>query len=139
MDAVIIECNIDDMNPEYYSYVMERLFEAGADDVFMQNIIMKKSRPAVKLSVLCEPEKRDEMEKILFTETSTLGIRYYNVKKSILDRRTTTVETQWGPVRVKEACYQGEKLKAKPEYEDCAEIARKHGISIEKVYKACRI
>ena len=139
MDAVLIECNIDDMTPERYSYVMERLFAAGADDVFLQNIIMKKTRPAVMLSVLCAPDKRVEMERLLFTETSTIGVRYQYVKKSVLDRRTVTVETQWGPVRVKEAYYKGQKLRAKPEYEDCAAIARKHNISLETVYKHLKI
>ena len=133
-DAVLIECNIDDMNPERYAYVMERLFEAGADDVFLQNIIMKKTRPAVKISILSAPDKREELERVLFTETSTLGARYQYVKKTVLERRAVTVDTQWGPVRMKEAYYQGEKLRTKPEYDDCAAIARKYGISIEKVY-----
>ena len=96
---------------------------------------MKNSRPAVMLSVLCAPDKRQSLGHILFTETTTLGFRYQNVKKTILDRRSVTVNTQWGPVRVKEAYYQGQKLRAKPEYSDCAAIARKHGISIEKVYQ----
>jgi len=135
VDAVVMECNIDDMNPERYAYVMERLFEAGADDVYLQNIMMKKSRPAVMLSVLCDPEKIPAIEHLLFTETTTLGVRYRYVKKTMLDRRTATVDTPWGQVRIKEAYYQGEKLRTKPEYDDCAAIARKHGISIEKVYR----
>ena len=135
VDAVVIECNIDDMNPERYAYVMERLFEAGADDVYLQNIIMKKSRPAVMLSALCSPEKIEELERLLFTETSTLGLRYQYVKKTVLDRCAVTVDTQWGPVRVKEAYYKGQKLRAKAEYDDCAAIARKHGVSIENVYE----
>ena len=134
VDAVVIECNIDDMNPERYAFVMERLFEAGADDVYMQNIIMKKSRPAVMLSVLCAPERKDELERIVFTETTTLGTRCRHVKKTVLERRNLTVETPWGAVRVKEAYFQGQKLRAKPEYDDCANIARKHDINIEKVY-----
>ena len=134
-DAVVIECNIDDMSPERYGWVMERLFEAGADDVYLQNIIMKKSRPAVMLSVLCKPGKIPVIEHVLFTETTTLGVRHQHVKKTVLDRRTETLQTPWGQVRIKEAYYQGEKLKAKPEYDDCATIAQKHGISIEKIYE----
>ncbi|MDR1171039.1 MAG: nickel pincer cofactor biosynthesis protein LarC [Bacteroidales bacterium] len=134
VDAVVMECNIDDMNPERYAYVMERLFEAGADDVYLQNIMMKKSRPAVMLSVLCDPGKIPAVEHLLFTETSTLGVRCKCVRKTMLDRRTATIDTPWGPVRIKEAYYQGKKLKTKPEYDDCAAIARKHGISIEKAY-----
>ena len=134
-DAVVIECNIDDMNPERYTWVMERLFEVGADDVYLQNIMMKKSRPAVMLSVLCKPGKIPVIEHLLFTETSTLGVRHRYMKKTALDRRTETVHTPWGQIRIKEAYYQGEKLKTKPEYDDCAAVARKHGISIEKVYE----
>ena len=135
MDAVVVECNIDDMNPERYAYVMERLFEAGADDVYLQNIMMKKSRPAVMLSVLCEPAKIPAVEHLLFTETSTLGVRYQYVKKTMLDRCAGTVETTWGTVRIKDAYYHGKKLRTKPEYDDCAAIARKHGVSIEEVYR----
>ena len=134
-DAAVIECNIDDMNPERYAYVMERLFEAGADDVYLQNIMMKKSRPAVMLCVLCEPEKIPAVEHLLFTETSTLGVRCRYVKKTALERRHGTVHTPWGDVRIKEAFYGGEKLRTKPEYDDCADIAQKHGVSIEKVYE----
>ena len=139
VDAVIVECNIDDMIPERYAYVMERLFDAGADDVFLQNIIMKKSRPAVMLSVLCNPVKIHDIERLLFNETTTLGIRYHFVKKNMLDRRSATVDSQWGPVRIKEAYYQGKKLRTKPEYDDCVAIARKHGISIEQVYQELKI
>jgi len=135
VDAAVVECNIDDMNPERYAYVMERLFEAGADDVYLQNIMMKKSRPAVMLSVLCEPAKIPVVEHLLFTETSTLGIRYQFVKKNMLNRCAGTVDTPWGAVRIKEAYYQGKKLRTKPEYDDCAAIARKHGVSIEEVYR----
>ena len=138
VDAVVVECNIDDMNPERYAYVMERLFESGADDVYLQNIIMKKSRPAVMISVLCDPAKIGDMEHILFTETTSLGVRYQYVKKTMLDRRSATIDTPYGPVRVKEAYYQGKKIRTKPEYEDCAAIARKHGISIEKLYQKLR-
>ena len=135
VDAVVVECNIDDMNPELYGYVMERLFEAGADDVYLQNIIMKKTRPAVMLSVLCAPEKIAAVEQLLFSETTTLGVRYQYVKKTMLDRRFATVDTPWGAVRIKEAYLHGEKIRAKPEYDDCVAIARKQGVSIEKVYK----
>ena len=134
-DAVLIECNIDDMNPERYSYVMERLFEAGADDVYLQNIIMKKSRPGVKLSALCTPDKEYIIKSLIFTETTTLGVRCQYVKKTALERRSLSVETPWGTVRIKEAYFQGKKIKAKPEYDDCAAIAKNHGISLESVYE----
>ena len=136
VNAALIDCNIDDMSPERYAYVMEKLFESGADDVFLQNIIMKKTRPAVMLSVLCAPEKRTEIERILFTETTTLGVREHFVKKTMLERCTSTIDSPWGQIRIKEAYYQGKKIRSKPEYEDCAAIARKHDISIEKVYQS---
>ncbi len=134
-EAIMIECNIDDMNPEQYEYVMRQLFLAGAADVFMQNIMMKKSRPAITLSVLCAPEKYEEIEHILFTETSTLGVRYYGVGKRMLERKTELMDTPWGQVRIKAAYYQGALLKTKPEYDDCAAIARDHHISISKIYE----
>jgi uncharacterized protein (TIGR00299 family) protein len=138
VDAVILECNIDDMNPEYYTYIIEQLFASGADDVFLQHIVMKKTRPAVLLSVLCSPEKATELEHILFTETSTMGVRYHTVKKKMLARKITTVDTPWGPVRVKAAFYQNQALKSKPEYDDCAAIARQNGLHIEQVYQYIR-
>jgi uncharacterized protein (DUF111 family) len=123
------------MNPEYYAYVMERLFAAGAADVFLQNIVMKKTRPAVLLSVLCTPEKEAEMENILFTETTTLGVRSRQVKRKILDRQTEWIDTPWGQVRVKKAYLNGKELKSKPEYDDCVMIAQKNGIRIEEIYR----
>ncbi|MDR0713770.1 MAG: nickel pincer cofactor biosynthesis protein LarC [Bacteroidales bacterium] len=134
-DAVLMECNIDDMNPERYAYVMERLFTAGAADVFLQNIVMKKTRPAVLLSVLCTPEKEAEMEKILFTETTTLGLRCRQVKRKTLDRQTEWVDTPWGKVRVKKAFLNQKELKTKPEYDDCEAIAQKNGIRIDDIYQ----
>ncbi len=138
VDAVILKCNIDDMNPEQYGYVMEQLFAAGADDVFLQTVMMKKSRPAVLVSALCPPDKVSDIEHVLFTETTTLGVRYHQVRKTVLDRRADVIDTPWGQVRIKKAYYQGKKLRTKPEYDDCAAIARKHGISIEKVYEYIR-
>ncbi|MDR1864064.1 MAG: nickel pincer cofactor biosynthesis protein LarC, partial [Bacteroidales bacterium] len=138
VEAAVVECNIDDMNPEYYGYVMEQLFAAGADDVFLQPVIMKKSRPSVLLSVLCAPEKTEEMKRILFTETTTLGVRCHSVKKQMLERLTETADTPWGKVGVKVARFNGKEVKSKPEYDDCAAIARKNGIPIEQVYRYIR-
>lgn len=134
-ELLLIECNIDDMNPERYSYALERLFAAGVDDAYLQNIIMKKTRPAIKISVLCAPDKKAEVERLLFTETTTLGVRYQFLKKTVLQRNTVTVETEWGPVRMKEAYFHGKKIRSKPEFDDCTEIARRAGISIEELYQ----
>lgn len=133
--SAIIECNIDDMNPEFYDYVFEMLFKAGASDVFITPVIMKKSRPAVTLSVLCTSETEQQVEKILFEETSTLGIRKHYVNKTMLDRKTENIDTPYGKVRVKYAFYNGRFLKSKPEYEDCLTIAREKKLPIGEVYK----
>ncbi len=131
----IIECNIDDMNPELYDYIFDALFKAGANDVFITPIIMKKSRPAVTLSVLCNPSVEVEIEKILFEETSTLGIRKYPVEKTMLERKSDMLETPLGKVQIKSAFYKGRVLKSKPEYEDCLRIAKEQQIPLSEVYK----
>jgi uncharacterized protein (DUF111 family) len=131
----IIECNIDDMNPEYYDFIMDSLFEAGAKDVFITPIIMKKSRPAVTLSVLFEPGAETAIKEVLFTETSTLGIRQYPVEKTMLQRTVEWMDTPYGKVRIKTATYRNKKIKSKPEYEDCVKIARDRKIPLNQVYK----
>lgn len=132
--SLIIECNIDDMNPELYDYIFDSLFRAGAHDVFITPVIMKKSRPAATLSVLCSPDIEHNIEKILFEETSTLGIRKYKVEKSMLDRKTETIDTIYGQVRIKSAFYNGHLLKSKPEYDDCLRIAKEQKVPISEVY-----
>ncbi|HEY4787064.1 MAG TPA: nickel pincer cofactor biosynthesis protein LarC [Bacteroidales bacterium] len=133
--AVMFECNIDDMNPEMYEYIMDKLFEAGADDVYFQPIIMKKTRPGTKISVLCQHTVAPSVENILLQETSTLGLRKYEVQKTMLKRDWKTVETKWGTVRVKLGLINGVTSKTKPEYVDCLRIARENNIPITDVYK----
>jgi pyridinium-3,5-bisthiocarboxylic acid mononucleotide nickel chelatase len=133
--AMIIECNIDDMNPELYEYVMDKLFEAGADDVWFQSIVMKKTRPAIKISVLCQNFKTNILENILLTETSTLGLRKHHVQKTILKRSWLVLETKWGQVRVKQGYWDNKIIKSKPEYEDCLKISNENQIPIFDVYK----
>jgi hypothetical protein len=118
-DATLLECNIDDFNPENYEYVMELLFNAGASDVWIESIIMKKSRPAVRLSVLCAPVEAGQMKSILFTHTTTIGLRETMLKKNELFREERTVHTEYGDVRVKQSFYQGKLVNVKPEFEDC--------------------
>ena len=132
--SFIVECNIDDMNPEFYDYIIDSLFSAGARDVYITPIIMKKSRPAVKLSVMCTPETEERVNEILFRETSTIGVRKYNVDKTALDRKIETVITKYGEIHVKSAFFQGTCIKSKPEYEDCIKIAREKGIPVSQVY-----
>jgi uncharacterized protein (TIGR00299 family) protein len=133
--AWILECNIDDMNPEMYGYVMDTLFEMGADDVFITPIIMKKARPASMLSVLCPAGKKDQLTEVLLTQTTSLGVRASEVDKTILQREFSKIQTRYGEVTIKTAIYRGQKLKSKPEYEDCARLAREHGVPVQQIYQ----
>jgi len=133
--SFIVECNIDDMNPEFYDYITDSLFTAGAKDVYITPIIMKKSRPAVKLSVLCTTDAETRINEVLFRETSTIGVRKYQVDKTMLDRIIDTISTPLGDVRVKSAFYKGVCIKSKPEYDDCIKIAREKGIPVSRVYR----
>ncbi len=131
--ATVIECNIDDMNPERYELIMELLFEAGAADAWLSPIIMKKSRPANQLGVLCSPDKSKKIKEIIFVNSTTIGLREYTVKKSVLTRTEKTVQTKFGPVTVKESVFEGKTVRSKPEYNVCKAIAKQHNISIEEV------
>lgn len=133
-EVMIAECNLDDCSPETLAYVMDELLSRGAQDAYFTPIVMKKSRPAVMLSFLCSRENLDSLLSFVFAETSTLGIRSYSANKSVLNRRFETVETPWGTVRVKTAQLNNQEVKMKPEYDDCAAIARKHGVSLVEVY-----
>jgi uncharacterized protein (TIGR00299 family) protein len=133
--AWILECNIDDMNPEMYGYVMDTLFAQGADDVFITPIIMKKARPASKLSVLCPAGKKAQLTEVLLTQTTSLGVRASEVDKTMLQREYSKIQTRYGEVTIKTAIYRGQKLKSKPEYEDCARLAREHGVPVQQIYQ----
>lgn len=133
---VVLETNIDDLNPETYDYVMGRLFAAGALDVFLAPIQMKKNRPATLLSVICWPSAAAALSDILFAETSTLGIRRYEIMRQALPRQSRTVDTAYGPVRVKVAAWGDGQTKSAPEYEDCRKLAAQHGIPLRDVYLA---
>ena len=134
-EAYVLECNIDDMNPENYEYVMDKLFEVGAQDVYLTPIIMKKGRPAVILSVLYRSDIEEVVKSILFIETTTLGIRKYAVEKSMLKRVTDKVNTIYGEVRVKFALSKGKIVKYKFEYEDCKALARENKLPLSVIYE----
>jgi len=131
-----LETNIDDMNPQFYDYLMERLFEKGAMDVFLTPIQMKKNRPATMLTVLCPPEREAEILPILFSETTTLGVRVSHMERYCLNREWHEVKTPYGTVRVKVASLQGSVQTAEPEYEDCKRLAREKQVPIKQVYQA---
>lgn len=131
----IIEANIDDLNPEIYDYVLDCLFSSGALDVYFTPIQMKKNRPAIKITILTDPQKCYELGQILLRETSTLGYRHYSAQKIMLPREQKIIETPWGSVRVKIAGSSYDFCNIAPEYEDCLRIARKKGIPLKKIYQ----
>ncbi len=133
--AWIMECNIDDMNPELYEHIIEKLLNNGADDVYVTPIQMKKSRPAITLSVLYHKNHEEGLVETLFQDTTTLGLRRYKVDKLMLKRETVSIDTRYGAVSVKSAFFKGKQIKSKPEYRDCKAIAEKNNISIQDVYK----
>jgi uncharacterized protein (TIGR00299 family) protein len=130
----VIETNIDDMNPQVYEYLMERLFNEGALDVFLSTVIMKKSRPGILLQVLAYPASRERLIDILFEETPTLGIRFHETERICLEREIKKIDTEFGSVRFKVVTTDGYR-KAVPEYEDCRRIAEKTGLSLIDVMK----
>nr|WP_207644821.1 nickel pincer cofactor biosynthesis protein LarC [Clostridium ragsdalei] len=134
-EAQVIECNIDDMNPEKYQYIIDKLLQIGALDAYLTPIIMKKGRPAVKLSVLYKDEAEEEIRDIVLTETTTLGFRKHKIERNMLYRDFTKVVTKYGQVNVKNAYYKGKKIKSKIEYEDCKKLALKNKISIDDIYR----
>jgi uncharacterized protein (TIGR00299 family) protein len=134
----LLETNIDDMSPEMHGYLMERLFEAGALDVYFTPIFMKKNRPAVMVSVLGTMEAQERLSEIILSETTTLGIRITAVGRHKSERVSRTVPTPFGPMRVK-IKQRGERvLDVAPEYEDCAAVARREGLPLRKVYEVVR-
>jgi uncharacterized protein (TIGR00299 family) protein len=135
VEAVLLESNIDDMNPEHYDFILNELFEAEANDAWLTPVIMKKGRPAVTLSVLCRPDLAEAMKKIVFTQSTSLGIRENRVQKHMLYREEIEVEIPLGKVRVKQSYYHGRLLKSKAEADDCKRLARENGISIRDVEK----
>ncbi|GEA31018.1 nickel pincer cofactor biosynthesis protein LarC [Clostridium diolis] len=134
-EQYILETNIDDMNPEFYGYIEEKLFDAGALDVFKTPIFMKKGRPGIKLSVLISEKIEKDILDIVFEETTSIGVRKYKVEKIMLNREFSKVETQYGEVTIKKSYYKGDLVKYKPEYEECKKIAKENNITMEKVYR----
>jgi pyridinium-3,5-bisthiocarboxylic acid mononucleotide nickel chelatase len=132
-DLVVVEANIDDLNPQVYSYVMEKLFAAGARDVWLTPIMMKKSRPATQLSLLVDKKELEKMVAVLFEETSTIGTRYYPVNRVITERQLVEVETTRGRVRVKIGSYLGKVCNIAPEFEDCRRLAEDQGLPLKTV------
>lgn len=132
---VVLEAQVDDSTGETLGYAMEKLFEAGALDVYHTPVYMKKNRPGVLLTVLCHPAKSDYCEETLLTETSTFGVRRSNWQRRALERQWIQVETAYGSINVKQAIDGKRIIRQSPEFEDAAQAARKFGVPLEAVYR----
>jgi hypothetical protein len=132
-DIVVLEANLDDMNPQVYGYFAERALEAGALDVFSIAVQMKKNRPGQLVTVLCKPADREKLSEMLFRETTTLGVRQSSVQRRTLQRECVVVETSYGPIRMKIARLKGQILNAAPEYQDCRKAAEERGVPLKQV------
>jgi pyridinium-3,5-bisthiocarboxylic acid mononucleotide nickel chelatase len=133
---VLLETNIDDMNPQFFGGVMSKLFEAGARDVFFTPIYMKKNRPATMVSILARRSEEAALARILLEQTTTLGLRIQPVYRFEAEREFKIVETPYGPISVKIKILDGRRMQAQPEYEDCAAAAANCGAGVGEVYAA---
>jgi uncharacterized protein (TIGR00299 family) protein len=135
--VTVIEANIDDLNAQVFGHLMEKLLAAGALDIFYTPVQMKKNRPGVLLTLLCQPEDRERMCEIVFRETTTLGVRYRNEKREVLKREFTTVETEYGQIRIKVSrSRDGRVMNFSPEFEDCRAAAEKHRVGLREAQVA---
>ena len=133
---VLLECNIDDQPAEQLAYVCTQALALGARDVWQQQIVMKKGRAALLLSVLCDRDHEDALVDLLMRQTSTLGMRRTMVDRHVAERALVTVDTHYGPLRVKVKTWRGDVIGAAPEYEDCAAAAQAHEVPLTQVYAA---
>jgi pyridinium-3,5-bisthiocarboxylic acid mononucleotide nickel chelatase len=138
-EMIEVSANIDDLSPQIYDHVMNRLFDAGARDVTITPTMMKKGRPAVTLGVIAEAARRDAIADIIFAETSTIGLRFHTVERLKLHREMQQVETRWGKIRVKiSGAHGGEPTTISPEYDDCRRIAAEHKVALRVVIEEAR-
>jgi uncharacterized protein (DUF111 family) len=134
--VVVIEAEIDDMNPQIFGVLMDRLLAAGAVDVFYTPIQMKKNRPGTLLSIVAPPEAREALTSVVFRETTTIGVRFSEMQRECLDRETVAVDTPFGRVRMKVARRNGTVLNVSPEFDDCARVAAETGSPVKDVQAA---
>jgi len=133
MKVVVLECEIDDMNPQIFGALMDTLYAAGALDVFYSAVQMKKNRPGTLMTIVATPEQRETMTEIVFRESTTIGVRYQELSRECLDREMVAVTTPLGPVRFKVARRNGRVLNAQPEFDDLAKLSQERGIPIKDV------
>ncbi|MGC8928351.1 MAG: nickel pincer cofactor biosynthesis protein LarC [Myxococcota bacterium] len=139
LSDIQIDATIDDMNPQMYPYIIERLFGVGVNDVFITPVIMKKGRPGQNITVICEPAKMNDVLSILFLETTTIGLRYNTTNRVRLDTKFVEVKTEFGIVRMKVAKVGSDVVNVHPEYEDLVRVAKSSGVSIKEIYKSALI
>ncbi len=135
----MIETNVDDMSPQIFGHVMERALELGALDCYFTPIQMKKNRPGVLLSILCEESDQNKFSEMIFAETTTLGLRSYAVERRALERTVLRVETRYGPIDVKVARLNGHIINRMPEYDQCREAARAADVPLRVVEEEVRL
>ncbi len=136
--VMIIETNIDDMNPQFYEYLMEKLLAMGALEVFLTPLIMKKNRPATLLTVLSSAERRSSIIDFLMKETTTLGVRWREEARSCAEREIISLETKYGPVRFKLAKWKEDRVNLSPEYEDCKRLALAQKVPLKEIYEEAK-
>lgn len=129
----VIEANLDDMSPQLYGYFQERALAAGALDVTCNAVQMKKNRPGLTVSILCRPEQSDALAELLFDQTTTIGVRIYEARRKVLERKQVSIETPYGPVNVKVARRDGKVVNIAPEYDDCQRIASEKSVPLKEV------
>jgi hypothetical protein len=134
----VIEANVDDMSPQLYGFFVDQALAAGALDVTCTPIQMKKNRPGLLVSVLCTPETSEALAQMLFEQTTTIGVRIYEARRKVLDRQLVSVETPYGPVKIKVARREGKVLNVAPEYEDCQRLATEKGVPLKQVMMAAQ-
>lgn len=138
-ERIVLEANVDDMNPELFEPAMEALFEAGALDVSLSPLTMKRGRPATLVRVIADPARAEALSLVLLRDTSTIGVRSYAVARRMLPRRSREVHTPYGAISVKIVSVPGAEERAAPEYTDCQRAAREHGVPVSQVYEAARL
>jgi len=132
----VIEANVDDMNPQLYGHFLEQALAAGALDVTCSSAQMKKNRPGLTISILCEPGKSDALSQLLFEQTTSIGVRIYEARRKVLEREKVTVETPYGTVQVKVARREGKVVNAAPEFNDCQRLAIEKSVPLKQVIVA---
>ena len=136
--VVVIETNIDDMNPQFYDYLIEKLLAMEVLEVFITSILMKKNRPGHLLTIICPSEKLPSVTKFLLRETTTLGLRWHEEERAKTDRETLTQETKYGKIRFKLASWEGRVVNLSPEYEDCKRSALEKGVPLKEVFEEAK-